>query len=273
MEEQQRAFEQLKEALINAVVLSFSTSDDTFILDTDASERTIGAELSQIQEGVEKVIGYASKVLTPTQRKYCTTRKELLAIVCFTRHFRHCLLGRTFVIRTDHNSLTWLLNFKNIEGQLSRWIEELSQYNFVIQHRSGSKHLNADGLSRIPEDLNTCSNYRPGIKLEDLPCNGCDFCTRAKKQWSTFEEEVDFVVPLTIKRITTEHDYWVEPYSPIKLQEEQMKDTDLKKLKNWLDTDHNPSKQELQLSSNSVRHFWMCKSQLRLKNNINGKTL
>ena len=270
-EEHQKAFESLKEALINAVVLSFPTSDDIFILDTDASEKTIGAELSQIQNGVERTISYASKVLTPTQRKYCATRKELLAIVCFSRHFRHYLLGRNFVIRTDHNSLTWLLNFKNIEGQLSRWIEELSQYSMIIQHRSEKNHSNADGLSRIPDDLDACSNYRAGVSLNDLPCGGCEFCTRARKQWATFEEEVDFVVPLVIRRLRKEDVYfssWLKPYSTQELQDEQSKDEDLKTLKDWIDRNHSPSTQELQLSSKTIRHFWMCRSQLELINGV-----
>ena len=77
-----------------------------FGLDTDASQSTIGVELSQIQDGIERTIGYESKVLASTQRKYCTTRKELLVIVCFTRNVRHYLLGRQFVIRTDH--IIWI---------------------------------------------------------------------------------------------------------------------------------------------------------------------
>jgi hypothetical protein len=108
-----------------------------FVLYTDASQNMKGAELSQMQDGIDRNIGYASKVLDSTRMKYCTTMKELLAIVFCTRHFRHYLLGRQFVIRTDHNSLIWLLNFKNIEGQLARWIVELAQYNMFIQHRSG----------------------------------------------------------------------------------------------------------------------------------------
>lgn len=57
--------------------------------DTDASDKCIGAELSQVQDGIENTICFASKVLTPQHRKYCTTRKELLSIVVFTRQFRH----------------------------------------------------------------------------------------------------------------------------------------------------------------------------------------
>ena len=83
---------------------------------------------------------YASYPLTPEQRRYCTTHLELLAIVRLTRQFRHHLLGKPFTIRTDHNSLTWLLRFKKPQGQLARWIEELSQYNMVLKHRKGRLH-------------------------------------------------------------------------------------------------------------------------------------
>ena len=82
----------------------------------------IGAVLSQVKNGEEKVISYASHVLIKPQRRYCTTRKELLAVVKFTRHFKHYLLGRRFTLRTDHNSL---VRFKHIEGQLARWLEEV----------------------------------------------------------------------------------------------------------------------------------------------------
>ena len=84
------------------------------------SETAIGCELLQVVDGKECVISYGSFSLTPAQRKYCTTHKELLAVVRFTHQFHHYLLGHRFVCRTDHNSLTWLMSFKNIEGQLAR---------------------------------------------------------------------------------------------------------------------------------------------------------
>lgn len=114
----QLAFENIKKALIEAATLNYPNPSYTFILDTYSSDVSIGAELSQVQEGQEKIISFSSKVLTPAQRKYCTTRKELLAIITFTRQYRHYLLGNSFIVRTDHNSLTWLMSFKNIEGQL-----------------------------------------------------------------------------------------------------------------------------------------------------------
>lgn len=127
-EAQNQSFHSLRQAAI----LAFPKSDGLFILDTDASDHSLGAELSQVQNGKEVLISYASKTLSSTQRRYCVTRKELLAIVVFTIQFRFYLLGRPFIVRTDHHSLAWLLGFKNIEGQLARCIEELSQYNMTI---------------------------------------------------------------------------------------------------------------------------------------------
>ena len=120
--------------------MSFPNFDEPFILDTDASNTAIGAVLSQNIEGQEKVVAYASRALTKSERKYCVTRKELLAVVHFVKYFRHYLYGKRFKVRTDHGSLRCLLNFKNPEGQLARWIEVLSTYDMEIQHRPGTQH-------------------------------------------------------------------------------------------------------------------------------------
>ena len=78
---QQEAFEALKNVLVSAPVLAYPNSTDMFILDMDASDTAIGAELLQLQEGEGRVISYGSFSLTPAQRNYCTTRKELLALI------------------------------------------------------------------------------------------------------------------------------------------------------------------------------------------------
>jgi hypothetical protein len=205
-QEHQEAFEGLKAALVKAPVLGYPKDKGLYILDTDASHTAIGAELLQIQDGKEVVISYGSYVLTPAQRRYCTTRKELLAVVRFTRQFRHYLLGRNFVIRTDHNSLTWLMRFKYIEGQLSRWLEEVQLFDMSIQHRPGRLHENADSLSRSPDTLSYCDCYHAGANLEQLPCGGCAFCSRAHHQWRRFEDDVDDVVPLAVRSIEIDGD-------------------------------------------------------------------
>ena len=193
---EQGAFEALRQALVKPPVLALPNKWDPFILDCDASDVALGGVLSQVQNGDERVIAYASFTLTPEQKRYCTTRKELLSIVRLTRQFKYYLLGRYFKVRTDHASLTWLLRFKDPQGQLARWIEELGQFHMIVKHRPGSKHENADGASRIPETLSPCPSYVAGIKLKDLPCGGCHYCTRADQQWGEFIEEVDDAVGL-----------------------------------------------------------------------------
>ena len=91
------AFEGLKGPLVKAPILVYSRRFDLeFVLDTDASDFSIGAVLSQIQEGQERVIAYASRALTKAERNYSVTKKEMLALVFFTKHFRHYLYRRRF---------------------------------------------------------------------------------------------------------------------------------------------------------------------------------
>ena len=191
----------LKNVAIENIVLAYPNALDPFILDTDASDFAVGSALIQVQNGQETPMAFASKTLIPTQHNYCTTRRELLAVVVFTRQFRHYLLGRHFVVRTDHHSLIWSIRFKNPEGQLIRWLEELSQYDLSVVHRAGKHHCNVDGLSRIGDALVPCTFYQTCIDLADLPCGGCPYCRRAHSQWQQFEVEIDDVIPLTLKSV------------------------------------------------------------------------
>ena len=199
------AFNRLKEALTSAPCLAYPLPEATFILDMDASKYAIGAELWQVQNGVERTITYASNILLPAQKRYCVTRKELLAEVKFTDQFLHYLLGKEFILRTDHHSLVWLFWFKRLDGQLARWQEVLSQFQPKINHRRGGKYTNADGHSRIPDDLPSCNCYTAGANLEDLPCGGCSYCSRAHGQWDRFCEDVDDVLPLAIRAVTLQN--------------------------------------------------------------------
>ena len=104
--------------------------------------------LSQVQDGCEKVIAYAGRTLSRNEMNYCVTHKELLAFVHYTRYFRQYLLGRQFTIRTDHAALTWLKKTTDPVGQNARWLELLGEFDYVVQHRPGSEHGNADALSR-----------------------------------------------------------------------------------------------------------------------------
>ena len=113
----------------------------------------------------------------------------------FTRHFWAFLLGRKFRLHTDHGSLTWLTNFKDPEGQLARWLEQLQEFDFDIVHGRGKKHTNADALSRQPcqqcggesheSELNvslvTLSTHNQQTRNAQLADQTIGFFLRAKK--------------------------------------------------------------------------------------------
>ena len=85
--------------------MGYPNPEEQFILDTDASNSGIGAVLSQLQNGQERVIAYFSRSLNRAEHQYCVSRKELLAMVKSIRHFHCFLYGKGFVLRTDHAAL------------------------------------------------------------------------------------------------------------------------------------------------------------------------
>ena len=95
--------------------MAYPNIGQQFILDTDASNYGIGAVLSQLQDGHERVIAYASRTLNRAEQNYCVTRREMLEIVNFLKHFRHYLYGQEILVRTDHGALRRMLNIKNPE--------------------------------------------------------------------------------------------------------------------------------------------------------------
>jgi len=148
----QRAFDSLKSRLLEAPILAYPNPTLEYILDMDASDQNFGAVLSQVQEGREVVVAYYSKSLSPTERNYCTTRKELLAVIKSVKHFQPYLYSRPFCLRTDHASLIWLCKRAEPSSQVARWLEVLAKFSYWIEHRPGRKHGNADGLSRRPDE-------------------------------------------------------------------------------------------------------------------------
>ncbi|GBM06797.1 Retrovirus-related Pol polyprotein from transposon 297 [Araneus ventricosus] len=193
-DECEKSFNSLKQALTSSPILTYPRTDKDFILDTDASNEGIGAVLSQNTGNEERVTAYFSKSLGKPERNYCVTRKELLAIVKSIEHFHHYLYGRKFLLRTDHASLRRLLNFKEPEGQIARWIQRLQEYDFETQHRKGTSHGNADALSRRP-----CKE-------------SCKQCTNAEKK---FGMERD----ISVKVLTTTT---VDPWSSCEIQKAQL---------------------------------------------------
>ena len=144
------AFSVLRAALIHSLILAFPTETGQHILDTDASNFDMGGVLNQIQDDVERVVAYCSRALRPSQRRYCTTKREMLAAVAMCIQFRSYLRGAKLILHTDHKSLVWLHRFKDTEGMMARWLHAPQQFQFSIIHQPGRDHGNADGLSTVP---------------------------------------------------------------------------------------------------------------------------
>ncbi|GFV89408.1 retrovirus-related Pol polyprotein from transposon 412 [Trichonephila clavipes] len=228
------------QALTSSPILIYPQPDKPFILDTDASNESVGAVLSQEIDGQERVVAYWSKCLSKPERNYCVTRKELLAIVKAIEHFHHYLYGQKFLLRTDHASLTWLMNFRNTQGQVARWIQRLNEYYFDIRHRKGSSHGNADALSRRP-----------------CPEN-CRHCSRV-------ETKYDYA----IRQITTSTATPPDPWSDEKVREDQMADPDIKPLIEFMESSSNkPSWQDISAYSPTTKQYWALWNSLHLRNGV-----
>ena len=143
------AFEALKEVLCKSPVLMNPDFAKQFILQTDASNRGVGAVLSQLDdEGRDRPIAYFSRKLLPREERYSTVEQECLAIKLGVEAFKVYLIGRPFIVQTDHRSLKWLNRLKDNNSRLTRWSLALQPYTFEVEHRAGTANSNADALSR-----------------------------------------------------------------------------------------------------------------------------
>ena len=144
-EPQQRAFLELKKALVSYPIMRQPDFRREFIIFTDASNYALGAVLSQKDiEEREYVIAYRSKKINKAELNYTITEKECLAVVWAVNQFRNYLFGVGFTVVTDHSALAWLMNIREPVGRLARWALYLQSYTFTMIHRAGRIHIVPD---------------------------------------------------------------------------------------------------------------------------------
>jgi len=168
----QQAFEELKKALTTAPILSPPDWEREFHVTLDASGWCLGAILWQYEaDRKETPIYYASRQMSPAERKYTTTEREALAVVYACKKFRHYLLGYRIVFHTDHNSLKYLVNKPDLSGRIARWILLLQEFNYEVMVKSGKANSNADFLSRQrgPEAASDIASTFPDEFPEETP--------------------------------------------------------------------------------------------------------
>ena len=282
------AFQHIKRALMGPEVMGYPLNDGgEFVLDTDASGVGIGAVLAQVQEGRERVIAYGSRSFNKAEKNYCITEQELLAVVFFVQYFRQYLLGRRFLVRTDHQALVWLFSLKEPSSKIARWIEILAPYDFGIEYRPGKKHGHCDALSRCatPKDC-TCSEVDMS---EPLKCGPCQKCKRRSllmqyqlKQCDGQEPKEDDEQCKAVVRVVrspqpAKHEQaststsikvesggqcWLYDKTPAETAAEQSKDPDIAVILKAKREGIRPSKSDKDLMSQETRHYWILWEQL-----------
>ena len=134
----QQSFDALKLALTSAPVLGFVDYRLPFIVETDASDRGLGAVLSQKQDGRHRIIAYASRGLRGAERNdtnYSSMKLETLALMwAITDKFRDYLLGGLFTVYTDNNPLSYFHKKAKLSAVEQRWTAALASFNFDIKY-------------------------------------------------------------------------------------------------------------------------------------------
>lgn len=150
----QSAFDGVVKILSSPVVLTYPDFKLPFIVNTDASQDGLGATLSQEQDGVEKVICYASRALRKAEKNYPAHKLEFLALKwAVVDKFHDYLYGHRFTVRTDNNPLTYVTTTARLDATGHRWLASLATYDFDIIYRAGRKNQDADALSRRPHEV------------------------------------------------------------------------------------------------------------------------
>ncbi|GJP64117.1 hypothetical protein CLOP_g21139 [Closterium sp. NIES-67] len=183
-EEQEGAWRTLKEAVKSAPMLKLPNPEKPFTLYIDWSSSGIGAVLCQEEEGLERVVAYASRSCSPAEGNYSSYKGEGLAAVWAVELFRPYLQGRRFTLVTDHQPLMWLMTNQTLKGRNARWAMRLQEFEFDVKHRLGKTLQHVDGLSRQgpAAQLSTISSAET-----ELTCLATRVWRRRTRRWWSWQ--------------------------------------------------------------------------------------
>ena len=165
--EHQESFDKLKMALTESPVMAHPKTDEPYTLYTDASNYAVGAILVQEDDqGIERVISFASHKLSGAEKNWATIEKEAYAVIFALKKYHMYLWGAKFEIHTDHKPLLALFKSEVKNSKIQRWAIQISEYGAPIRYHPGKLNIRADMLSRI-KTTGQISNIQP--KIQPIP--------------------------------------------------------------------------------------------------------
>uniref|UniRef100_A0A3B3RUB2 Gypsy retrotransposon integrase-like protein 1 n=1 Tax=Paramormyrops kingsleyae TaxID=1676925 RepID=A0A3B3RUB2_9TELE len=248
-----QAFRLLKLALTSPPVMAFPNLSVPFLLHTDASLHAIGSVLSQLMDGKERVIAYASHVLSASEKKWSTFDRELFAVVWSVRHFRHYVAYSPLTIVTDHKPLVGLHKIPldhDPTGRRARWAVELDIYDWHIIHRNGAKHQNADAMSRRPPDapVHSSSNTLSAESFTQTTNSAPTSSVSVQTSFPNLEPVQVSVSPCFTNLVRIDTD--------LNIAEAQKSDPDLLMARRWVEEGHRPPLWRLRHATPFLRKLW-----------------
>lgn len=161
----EKSFLDIKSIITRIETLGYFDPNDKTQVIADASPFALGAVLCQEKNDQPRIITYASKSLTATEKRYCQTEKEALALVWAVERFSMYLLGLTFDLITDHRPLEAIFKPKSKPcARIERWVLRLQSFRYRVIYKKGNSNI-ADPLSRLytgtndPEFDEDCEQY------------------------------------------------------------------------------------------------------------------